>query len=252
MSSTFRRLIALMVAAPLAVAIPAVTKAAAPTAGHGIAFAHGTWIGGDLRFSSQDPGGDFAVRKGGVGLTPARGEAERSFYTGRKFGVGGRDRNGSGTYRVSLSTVPGFVSNSRTNSDWAGLVFWAADFRGRDYYCLTVTPDGRFAVRRHAAPAPSRTTALIWLYTPIGQFTDIVPATPAKAWKPGQWNRLKLVLDGSRGTIFVNGVKVGGFTGTPPASGWFLGIVAGAESNTGTAWRFLDGAADPGATVAGN
>jgi hypothetical protein len=113
-----------------------------------------------------------------------------------------------------------------------GLVFWSGPSGSVGSYCLTVTPGGAFAVRRMVSTAG-----------PLSQqFADIIPNTPAAAINTGlgQLNKLELVLKGNTGTVYINGTKVGAFTGTPPSNGSYIGLIAGSAGSKASDWNVTD------------
>jgi hypothetical protein len=133
--------------------------------------------------------------------------------------VGPGVHNGDGAYEVTLQ-----ATSETDTTDWGGVVFWGGLNSAVSYYCLTVTPGGAFAVRQMVSLAGTLSQ----------QFADVIPSTPVAAIKTGvnQVNKLELVLKGNTGTVFINGTKVGAFTGTPPPNGGTIGLIAGAPGTS--------------------
>ena len=111
----------------------------------------------------------------------------------------------------------------KTENDTAGgIIFWASGF-GNNYYAR-IYPDGSYSINRMVDSA----------------FVTVAAKTssPAVNKGPGAQNRLKVVLNGSLGTLYVNDVKICEFRGQPPAIGSSIGLYGDSEAKNRASWGF--------------
>jgi hypothetical protein len=74
-----------------------------------------------------------------------------------------------------------------------------------------------------------------------GQVVYVVAKTSVEAVKksPGAENRIKIELNNTQGTLFINDIKVRDFHGQPPADGSAMGLYAESEAGQRTEWGFV-------------
>jgi hypothetical protein len=91
----------------------------------------------------------------------------------------------------------------------AGLLFWVNS--PTEYYGLTVSSEGNFAVLRHVA---------------AGRYLFPVTWQPSDAFKKGEGvdNVLRVVTKGTQATVYINGQQVATLAGQPPAGGSQIGL----------------------------
>ena len=120
--------------------------------------------------------------------------------------------------------VESFISATNDPRDMGGLIFWVDD--GNDYYLLSVTGEGSFAVLRFQGGNLSSTP---------------IPWTATGALKTGKnvANALEVSLRGDQAAIIINGQKVGSFSGQPPPTGGYIGLQIGAQKAGVTVWGFF-------------
>ena len=108
------------------------------------------------------------------------------------------------------------------NDTAGGLVFWATGFPNN--YYARVFPDGSYSVGRAVD----------------GTILTVIPKTSDAAINkgPNAENRLKVVLNGTVGTLYINDVKMREFRGQPPANGSAFGLYADSETDRRSEWRF--------------
>ncbi len=100
------------------------------------------------------------------------------------------------------------AQGDEVNQEYFGLVFWGTDYDS--YYCLTVSPDGRYGViRRHKGR---------WMYPVAYRTHDVVKKGV------GQWNDLRVTIKGTSATVFINGQELVSFKGQPPQGGGLIGV----------------------------
>jgi hypothetical protein len=108
------------------------------------------------------------------------------------------------------------------NDTAGGIVFWATNFQNN--YYARVFPDGSYSVGRAVD----------------GTILTVIPKTSDAAINkgPNAQNRLKVVLNGNVGTLFINDVKMREFRGQPPTGGSSFGLYADSETDRRSEWRF--------------
>lgn len=108
------------------------------------------------------------------------------------------------------------------NDTAGGVAFWATG-NANNYYAA-IYPDGSYSIGRRVD----------------GQIISVVPKTSVDAVKkgPGAQNRLKLVLNNTLGTLYINDIKVREFRGQPPPNGSSIGLYAESEAGQRTEWEF--------------
>ncbi len=108
------------------------------------------------------------------------------------------------------------------NDTVGGLSFWATGSEN-NYYAV-IYPDGSYLIGRRVD----------------GNIVNVVPKTSADTINkgPSARNRLKLLLKGAVGTLYINDVKVREFRGQPPADGSSFGLYAESETDRRTEWSF--------------
>ncbi len=133
----------------------------------------------------------------------------------------------------ALCARAGLASAARI-SDPGGIAFWATS--AADYWLFAIDVQGGFAV----------------YHTVGGHAGAVVKWQATKALKPGVgvWNALKVTAIGDQVTMAINGQEVARVTGTPPASGGYVGFIADADKTGPAEWAFsrltvTDGGAAP-------
>ncbi len=108
------------------------------------------------------------------------------------------------------------------NDTAGGVVFWASDF-ANNYY-TRIFPDGSYSINRMVDST----------------FVTVAAKTssPAINKGPGAQNRVKVVLSGNVGTLYINEVRIREFRGQPPANGGSIGLYADSEAKNRAAWGF--------------
>ena len=97
------------------------------------------------------------------------------------------------------------------NDTAGGIIFWASGFTNN--YYARIYPDGSYSINRMVD----------------GSFVTVAAKTGAAAVNkgPGAQNRVKVVLNGTVGTLYVNDIKIREFRGQPPPDGSSFGLYAG-------------------------
>jgi hypothetical protein len=103
-----------------------------------------------------------------------------------------------------------------------GVIFWGTDFD--NYYSVSVFPDGSYSIDRRVS----------------GSIVKVSPKAAHASVKKGQGadNRVKIVISGSTGTLYINDVKVQDFRGQPPPGGSAIGLFGESETNQRDEWGF--------------
>jgi hypothetical protein len=103
-----------------------------------------------------------------------------------------------------------------------GVVFWGTDFD--NYYSVSVYPDGSYSIDRRVS----------------GSIIKIKrKAAHASVNKgPEAENRVKVVVSGSTGTLYINDVKAQEFRGQPPPNGSAVGLFGESETHQRDEWGF--------------
>ena len=107
----------------------------------------------------------------------------------------------------------------------AGLIFWAKNYSS--YYVFEVNPaEGTAIVAR-------------WVN---GSWLHPVPAREFAAIKrgPGDSNELRVAVDGSRATLYVNDQKFGTIQGSAPEGGGQVGLYGDSSAKAKTCWTFAN------------
>jgi hypothetical protein len=106
----------------------------------------------------------------------------------------------------------------------SGLLFWARDCGA--WYCLLINPNGWYAVQRYEDGR---------FIMPVSwRESDVI------AKGEGRVNQVKVVTEGNRATIFINGEKVNSFTGLPPKGGTLIGFRVASGPDGSNAVAFSD------------
>jgi hypothetical protein len=165
-------------------------------------------------------------------LDPTWGEADDSFYVekGRLFILPNPDQayyafNNSGYYEDVDYCADVIAVNADLSGDsYAGLIFWGTD--KDNYYSFLVTADGYASVFRRQK----------------GRSLSQVDWTKFDAVKPGAdaVNQLRVVTEGNKATLYVNGEKFREISGQPPDDGWQFGVRAASPKNSKATYGFDD------------
>lgn len=159
-------------------------------------------------FSMFDPAwgaeqGWFGVADGHMFIDFDPGQAFTALYEGALF------------QDVDATVDVRFV-NSTDHNAASGLAFWTDG--GDDYYLVVLFRGGSIMVTRRLngewkEPLPSR-------------------ALPEEChFDPAAWTKLRLVTDGSKATVYVNGVNIATVSGQPPEDGSMFGLWAQSAEN---------------------
>lgn len=105
-----------------------------------------------------------------------------------------------------------------------GLVFWSRPGNMDDVYVASVYPDGSYAIHRKHD----------------GTWSTIGAKRAFSAVRTGldSENQLKLTLEDSHATLYINGIKAQEFDGEPPGGGGVVGLFARSEPDQQNEWRF--------------
>jgi hypothetical protein len=128
----------------------------------------------------------------------------------------------SGDWCVEVSNPATLPSSPDEDSVGdVGIWFWGQD--AQNFYTATISLDGTAAIDQLSK----------------GQWIELVPPVPSSTIKtaPGASNELEIVVQGNRGTFYVNGSKIADFDGTPPENGGNPGVY-GESGPQGTTWLF--------------
>jgi hypothetical protein len=108
------------------------------------------------------------------------------------------------------------------NDTAGGIIFWASGFTNN--YYARIYPDGSYSINRIVDSS----------------YLTVAPKTEAHAVNkgPGAPNRLKVVLNGNVGTLYINDVKIREFRGQPPPDGSSIGLYADSEAKNRAEWQF--------------
>jgi hypothetical protein len=104
----------------------------------------------------------------------------------------------------------------------AGLMFWSRDYS--NHYAFAIDAAGQVAVLRRVKA--KQVNALDWR------------RHPAVKTSPGEDNVLRVTLDGSRITAYVNGVRVATLRGQPTDGDGQIGLYAESETARRNVWQF--------------
>jgi len=170
-------------------------------------------------FAPPDPAWGFAgnpmfqIADGQVAVTPKPNTSHTQLYWPLTY------KNAVICATVRSPPDVGDVGGS-TNG---GLVFWAIDIQ--NLYAADVFPNGTFQVTRLVNNA--------WI--------NVVPRTPFERLNKGvgAMNLLQAVIEGTNGSLYLNGAKAVDFRGQPPPDGGMTGLLAESEANRADAWTFL-------------
>jgi hypothetical protein len=164
------------------------------------------------KFSSLDPswgapGPIMDVKDGKLIITPEQGTTQTVLNQANVF-----PNDGESVFDMTFVKIPAPTWGS-------GLVFWAKDYG--EYYAVLFNAEGWFAVQRHVA----------------GRYLLPVAWRESDAIKKGEgaMNQIKVVTQGTKATIFVNGKELISLTGQPPKGGTLIGFKVGSgpdESNS--------------------
>ena len=90
-----------------------------------------------------------------------------------------------------------------------GLAFWAVDYS--NFYFVQVQKQGEVSIFRKAS----------------GAYSIIFTTRPGVAnWGPSARNKLRVVINGVRVSVYVNGTKIREFRGQVPENPWKFGVYA--------------------------
>jgi hypothetical protein len=164
-------------------------------------------------FSAADPAwgnySDLKIANGVLTILVNPGNGYPLQLQGRTF---------DGNYDICVDVVQ---KNTEPSAAWASLLFWGIDYE--NYYLLQATTDGYVnAARRQNG---QWTNPVEWLQTPA-----VNPGTMS--------NTLRVVIEGSRVTGFVNGQQVAQFNGEPPSGGGLIGVYGNAPAGAPASYDF--------------
>lgn len=152
-------------------------------------------------FATLDPtlgsaGDTLGVRDNTLFRTLEGGYWWRTFYEALLF------ENVDASIQVRLGDF------ENPNDDAIGIAFWGVDLD--NFYVLEISDSGAFSIYRRDN----------------GAWRVVAPWRTNEAIKTAadEWNELRIVTSGNRGTAYINGQEVAKFTGRPPAGGSLLGV----------------------------
>ena len=141
--------------------------------------------------------GNFGVRDGKLFVVTEPGMSSTRFWEGDVF---------SGDFDVSVKCH--IDQKNAEEFPTGGFAFWAAGWD--DHYTFQIYNDGTVSVCRWLKTR--------WLYPMKNK------AIPAEAkFDPKGMTELRIVTQGKKATLYINGVSVGTISGQPPADGSYLG-----------------------------
>jgi 3-keto-disaccharide hydrolase len=163
-----------------------------------------SWAGTVLfedKFTSLDPGwgapdNSFNIKDGKLTLTPAAKETYTAVYEGNIF-----------PNDMDVSVTVKFVKAEDPN--WgAGLLFWSKGLR--EFYGLLINANGWYTIQRRMGD----------------RFINPVSWRASDAIKKGAGvdNKLRVVTNGAKATVYINDKEVITFTGQPPEGGSQIGV----------------------------
>ena len=181
-----------------------------------ISWAAGTALYED-KFTSMDPGWgasdkNFDIKDGKMTVQPNAKETYTAIYEGNIF-----PNNVDASLNVKFVKAP--------DPTWgAGLVFWSTGLK--NFYAVLINANGWFTVQRRMGD----------------RFINPVSWRQNDAIKKGTGvdNQLRVVTDGNKGTVFVNGKELISFTGTPPEGGSQIGVRVASGDNEPNVVEFTD------------
>jgi hypothetical protein len=145
-------------------------------------------------------------------LQPAMGRDDE--YTGIQYG----DVNVCGTFATAKT--------DKAENQAAGLIFWGTDYTA--FYSFQIQPTiGQFAVLQ-LVPGTGWALPLAWT------------ASTAIVKDMGAANTLMMQTQGKVVSLFINGQKVGTYTGTPPPGGGVVGFSVSTSTPSLDTWDVTD------------
>jgi hypothetical protein len=179
-----------------------------------------SWAGTVLfedKFTSMDPGWgtpdkSFDIKDGKLTLTPAVKETYTAIYEGNIF-----PNDTDVTINMKFAQAP--------DPTWgSGLVFWSSGLN--NFYALLINANGWFTIQRRMGD----------------RFINPVSWRQNDAIKKGTGadNQLRLVTQGTKGTVYINGKELISFTGTPPEGGSQVGVRGASGDKASNVIEFTD------------
>ena len=138
-------------------------------------------------------------------LTPKQNSFIKTIYTGQTFG----------DFAVSADVA---LSTGNKGST-AGLIFWANDSLGLEFYCLEIRPAGRLAIGH------------FW----SNSWYHIIRWSDSSAVHDDH-NCLEIVVHGDVFTPYVNGSKIGMYRGLTPQGGSYVGLYGESGADVQNNW----------------
>jgi hypothetical protein len=167
------------------------------------------------KFTSLDPswgapGPIMDAKDGKLVITPQKNTSQTILNQANVFP---NDMEGSFTMTFVKAPAPTWGS---------GLVFWAKDYN--EYYAILINAEGWFAVQRYVAGR--------YLLPVAWRESDVIKKGEGAA------NQVKVVTNGNKATVSINGKEVISLSGQPPQGGSLVGfkVASGPEGANSVAF----------------